>query len=90
MRRSKLLAPGARGFNLYAGKKARAVRAGGDPRGWGGGIQISRPAGRILVRRGIATQGRVGESLVKGVVTRLPATALGIKLGGDGAREGQL
>jgi hypothetical protein len=74
---------GARGFNVCAGTVLDAefdrvvTRADGAV-----GIQISRPIGRLAVRRGVATFGGIGESLVKGVVTRLPATALSIKLGG--------
>lgn len=50
------------------------------------GIQISRPVGRIVVRRGIETFGGTGQSLVKGVVMTLSAVALSIKPGGS-ARE---
>ena len=50
------------------------------------GIQISVPAGRILVRRGIETYGDVGTSLARGVVTNLAAVALSVKPGGS-ARE---
>ena len=46
------------------------------------GIQIAKPVGRIVVRNGIETFGDVGESLVKGVVTTLSATALSVKAGG--------
>jgi hypothetical protein len=74
---------GARGFNVYAGTVGDAeferivTHADGAV-----GIQISQPVGRIAVRRGLETYGGEGESLVKGVVTRLPATALSIKPGG--------
>ena len=37
----------------------------------------------ITVRRGIETNGRTGDSLVKGVVVKLPAIALSIKPGGS-------
>jgi hypothetical protein len=47
------------------------------------GIQISQPVGQITVRRGIETFGGTGDSLVKGVVLKLPATALSIKPGGS-------
>jgi hypothetical protein len=50
------------------------------------GIQISRPIGRLAVRRGIETFGGTGPSLVKGVVVPLPAIGLSIKPGGS-ARE---
>ena len=78
---------GARAFNVYAGTLRDAefervvTRADGA-----GGIQISRPVGRIAVRRGVETHGGIGASLVKGVVMQLPATALSIKPGGS-ARE---
>ena len=78
---------GARGFNVYAGTVRVAefervvTRADGAV-----GVQISRPVGTITVRRGIETLGGVGDSLVKGVVIRLPATAFSVKPGGS-ARE---
>ena len=50
------------------------------------GIQISQPIGRLVVRRGIETFGRTGQSLVKGVVMTLSAIGLSIKPGGS-ARE---
>ncbi len=77
-------ARGARGFNVYAGSVRDAeferiiTRADGAV-----GIQISRPVGRIAVRNGLETNGGVGDSLVKGVVMQLPATALSVKRGGS-------
>jgi hypothetical protein len=74
---------GARGFNVYNGMVNAAdfdrvvTHADGAV-----GIQISQPVGRISVRRGIETYGGVGDSLVKGVVVKLAATALSIKPGG--------
>jgi len=74
---------GSRGFNVYAGAinttefERVVTHADGAV-----GIQISRPIGEITVRRGIETFGGIGESLVKGVVVKLPATALSIKPGG--------
>lgn len=50
------------------------------------GIQISVPAGRVLVRKGIETFGGMGASLARGVVTNLAAIALSVKPGGS-ARE---
>ena len=47
------------------------------------GIQISVPAGRILVRKGIETYGSMGASLARGVVTNLAAVALSVKPGGS-------
>jgi len=75
---------GARGFNVYAGTVRDAeferiiTRADGAV-----GVQISQPIGRLAVRRGIETHGGIGSSLVKGVITQLPATALSIKPGGS-------
>ncbi len=78
---------GARGFNVYAGGVRDAAFERVITRADGAvGIQISRPVGRIVVRNGLETYGRVGNSLVKGVVLQLPATALSVKPGGS-ARE---
>jgi hypothetical protein len=74
---------GARGFNVYAGTVRSAeferivTHADGAV-----GIQIGQPVGQIIVRRGIETYGGTGDSLVRGVVVRLSATALSIKPGG--------
>jgi hypothetical protein len=73
---------GARGFNVYSGTVRLAefervvTHADGAV-----GIQISQPVGRIVVRRGVETYGGAGDSLVKGVVMKLAATALSIKPG---------
>jgi hypothetical protein len=74
---------GSRGFNVYDG----VVHASAFDRvvthaDGAVGIQISRPVGRIVVRRGIETYGGTGDSLVKGVVVRLSAIPLSIKPGG--------
>jgi len=75
---------GARGFNVYTGTVNSAefdrivTHADGAV-----GIQISQPVGEISVRRGIETYGGMGDSLVKGVVVKLAATALSIKPGGS-------
>jgi len=75
---------GARGFNVYTGTVNSAefdrivTHADGAV-----GIQISQPVGEINVRRGIETYGGTGDSLVKGVVVKLAATALSIKRGGS-------
>jgi hypothetical protein len=71
---------GARGFNVYAGtvESAELERVVTHADG-AVGIQISQPIGQITVRRGIETYGGTGDSLVKGVVVKLPATALSIK-----------
>jgi hypothetical protein len=75
---------GARGFNVYAGtiKSAEFERVVTHADG-AVGIQISQPVGRITVHRGIETYGGTGDSLVKGVVVKLQATALSIKPGGS-------
>jgi hypothetical protein len=78
---------GSRGFNVYAGTVRTAeferiiTHADGAV-----GIQISQPVGEIIVRRGIETYGGMGDSLVKGVVVKLPAIALSIKPGGSARR----
>lgn len=78
---------GSRGFNVYSGTVNSSVfdrivtHADGAV-----GIQISRPVGKIAVRRGIETHGGTGDSLVRGVVVKLSAIALSIKPGGS-ARE---
>jgi hypothetical protein len=75
---------GARGFNVYTGTVRLAdfdrivTHADGAV-----GVQISQPVGTMIVRRGIETHGSIGDSLVKGVVMKLPATALSIKPGGS-------
>jgi hypothetical protein len=75
---------GSRGFNVYTGTVHSAqferivTHADGAV-----GIQISQPVGQITVRRGIETYGGTGDSLVKGVVVKLPAVALSIKPGGS-------
>jgi hypothetical protein len=78
---------GARGFNVYTGTVRQAefervvTHADGAV-----GIQISQPVGDITVRRGLETYGGTGDTLVKGVVVKLPATALSIKPGGSARR----
>jgi hypothetical protein len=75
---------GARGFNVYDGTVQGAAferivtHADGAV-----GIQIGRPVGEVTVRRGIETHGGTGDSLVKGVVLALPATAFSVKPGGS-------
>ena len=75
---------GSRGFNVYTGTVNTAefdrvvTHADGAV-----GIQISQPVGAITVHRGIETTGGTGDSLVKGVVVKLPAIALSIKPGGS-------
>jgi len=75
---------GARGFNVYDGTIRRAKFDRIVTHGDGAvGIQISKPVGRLKVRRGIETYGGTGNSLVKGVVVELSANALSVKVGGS-------
>ena len=75
---------GARGLNVYAGTIGTTDLDRVATKGDGAvGIQISQPIGRLTVRRGIETTGGIGNSLVKGVVTRLAAVPLSIKHGGS-------
>jgi hypothetical protein len=75
---------GARGFNVYTGTVQSALFERVVTQADGAiGIQISQPVGEITMRRGIETFGKIGESLVMGVLLRLPATALSIKPGGS-------
>ena len=75
---------GSRGFNVYTGtvRSAEFERVVTHADG-AVGIQISQPVGEIGIRRGIETYGGTGDSLVKGVVRKLAATALSIKPGGS-------
>jgi hypothetical protein len=75
---------GARGFNVYAGRVGVAEFERIVTHAVG--IQISRPVGEIRVRRGIETFGGAGDSLVKGLVTRLAAIGLSVKPGGSARR----
>ena len=80
-------ASSAEGPVVYAGAVQQATFERVVTRGDGAvGIQVSVPAGRILVRRGIETYGGMGASLARGVVTKLAAVALSVKPGGS-ARE---
>lgn len=80
-------APGEAAPSVVAGAVREAVFERIVTRGDGAiGIQVSVPAGRILVRRGIETFGGIGASLARGVVTKLAAIALSVKPGGA-ARE---
>jgi hypothetical protein len=78
---------GARGFNVYSG----TVRYGDFDRivthaDGAVAVQISQPVGTLVFRRGIETFGAFGDSLVRGVVMKLAATALSIKPGGSAGR----
>lgn len=74
---------GARGHNQYDGTvehiKFRSIETFGDG---SIGIQISKKIGTVTVEEGVKTYGAIGNSLVKGVITRLPAYAISIKEGG--------
>jgi hypothetical protein len=75
---------GARGFNVYDGTLNRATFDRITTHADGAvGVQISKPVGRLVVRRGIETFGGTGESLVKGVVMTLSAIGLSVKPGGS-------
>jgi hypothetical protein len=75
---------GSRGFNVYAGTVGAAdfdrvvTHSDGAV-----GVQVSQAVGEIKVRRGIETFGGKGQSLVKGVVMNLSASALSVKPGGS-------
>lgn len=74
---------GARGFNVYTGTVKIAEFDRIVTHGDGAvGIQVSQPVGHITVHRGIETFGSKGDSLVKGVIQQLPATAVSVKEGG--------
>ena len=75
---------GARGFAVYDGSLGAAEIDRIDTRGDGAvGIQISRAIGEIRVRQGIHAFGGTGDSLVKGVMTRLAAVPFSVKPGGS-------
>jgi hypothetical protein len=75
---------GARGFNVYTGTVRSADFDRIVTHGDGAvGVQIGQPVGKLMFRRGIETHGSIGDSLVKGVVKQLAATALSIKPGGS-------
>lgn len=75
--------PGARGFNLYEGSLKQATFHSIKTTGNGSmGIQVSKPLGALTVQHDVETTGGEGMSLVKGVQTKLKATALSVKPGG--------
>jgi hypothetical protein len=80
---------GARGFNVYrldgfAGPTVDTVEFDQITTHADAaiGVQIGQPIGRLIVHKGIHTEGGAGDSLVRGVITRLSAHALSIQLGG--------
>lgn len=75
---------GARGFNLYDGSIQQATFESITTHGDGAiGIQVSKPMGPLTVRGDVRTTGGEGMSLVKGVQTKLKATAVSLKEGAD-------
>jgi hypothetical protein len=80
---------GARGFNVYhledhpgasvGTAEFESITTHGDA---AIGIQIAQPIGRLTIHKGIRTYGQTGESLVKGVLTKLSAHALSVQPGG--------
>lgn len=75
---------GARGYNQYDGTVGRITFHSITTYGDGSiGVQISKPIGTLHVKGDITTHGSVGDTLVKGVVMRLPANALSVKPGGS-------
>jgi hypothetical protein len=79
--------PGARGFNLYDGSLRHAyfesIRTLGDG---AVGIQVAKELPEIEIGGDLITSGGEGMSLVKGVQTKLKATALSIQEGGHVGR----
>jgi hypothetical protein len=80
---------GARGFNVYrldgfVGPTADTVEFDQITTHADAaiGIQIGQPIGQLIVHNGIHTEGGAGDSLVRGVITRLSAHALSIQPGG--------
>lgn len=74
---------GARGYNQYDGTVDRITFQSIETFGDGSiGIQISKKIGTLTVGSDIVTHGKIGNSLVKGVITKLPAYAISIKNGG--------
>lgn len=76
---------GARGFNLYDGTLQQAEFRSITTHGDGAvGLQLSKPFGTITVDGDIRTTGGEGDSLVRGQVVRLQASALSFKEGTRG------
>lgn len=74
---------GARGFNQYDGTVAKATFHSIITHGDGSiGMQFSKAVGRIEVKNGVITNGSQGQSLVKGVLIKLPADGVSVKPGG--------
>lgn len=75
---------GARGFNQYDGTVTKATFHSIITHGDGSiGMQFSKAVGSIEVKNGVVTNGSEGQSLVKGVLIKLPADGISVKPGGD-------
>lgn len=75
---------GARGFNQYDGTIHNAEFDSIITYGDGSiGMQFSKPVGHIKINNHLKTFGTTGESLVKGQIQKLDATALSIKAQGE-------
>ncbi|MCV9929939.1 hypothetical protein OIU83_19925 [Flavobacterium sp. LS1R49] len=75
---------GARGFNQYDGTITKATFHSIITHGNGSiGMQFSKAVGNIEVKNGIVTNGSEGQSLVKGVLIKLPADGISVKPGGE-------
>lgn len=74
---------GARGFNQYDGTINNAEFKNIKTVGDGSiGMQFSKPVGKITIQE-VATEGSVGETLVKGVIKVLKADAVSVLEGGS-------
>lgn len=75
---------GARGFNQYDGTvdyiQFHSIETFGDG---SVGIQVARPIKTMIVDHDIITHGGIGNTLVKGVIVKLPAYAFSLKEGGS-------
>ncbi|SEU05882.1 hypothetical protein [Hymenobacter actinosclerus] len=75
---------GARGFNQYDGTIGKATFHSIITNGDGSiGMQFSKPVGSITVLNSVVTHGSKGQTLVKGVISTLPADAISVKSGGE-------
>lgn len=75
---------GARGFNQYDGTVTKATFHSIITHGDGSiGMQFSKAVGSIEVKNGVVTNGSEGQSLVKGVLFKLPADGISVKAGGE-------
>ncbi|MFM1524556.1 MULTISPECIES: hypothetical protein [Helcococcus] len=74
---------GARGFNQYDGTIKEAVFDSIETLGDGSiGMQFSKPAGNITIKKDIKTYGSAGQTLVKGVIMNLKADGISVLSGG--------